>query len=88
MDLAGEDDHRGERPSRGIDAFNDSDPFAIPWLYNSYAACSMTGCSNDLCCMGYTHLKASLIKVVDILFKNTIFYYGILNKIKPLVDDF
>jgi hypothetical protein len=37
--------------------------------------------------MGYTHLKASLIEVVDILFKNTIFYYGILNKIKPLVDD-
>jgi hypothetical protein len=37
--------------------------------------------------MGYTHLKASLIEVVDILFKNTIFYYGILNKIKPLVND-
>jgi hypothetical protein len=37
--------------------------------------------------MGYTYLKASLIKVVDILFKNTIFYYGILNKIKPLVND-
>jgi hypothetical protein len=37
--------------------------------------------------MGYTHLKASLIEVIDILFKNTIFYYGILNKIKPLVND-
>jgi hypothetical protein len=37
--------------------------------------------------MGYTHLKASLIEVVDILFKNTIFYYGILNKIKPLIND-
>jgi hypothetical protein len=37
--------------------------------------------------MSYTHLKASLIKVVDVLFKNTIFYYGVLNKIKPLVDN-
>lgn len=33
-------------------------------------------------------MKASLIKVIDILLKNAIFYYGILNKIKPLVDDF
>jgi hypothetical protein len=48
----------------------------------------MTGCSDNLCCMGYTHLEASLIKVVDILFKNTIFYYSILNKIEPLINDF
>lgn len=38
--------------------------------------------------MGHTYLKASLIKVIDILLKNAIFYYGILNKIKLLVDDF
>jgi hypothetical protein len=88
VDLAREDDHRGERPSRCINAFNNSDPFAIPWLYSSYMACLMMGCSDNLCCMGYTHLEASLIEVVDILFKNTIFYYSILNKIKPLINNF
>jgi hypothetical protein len=87
IDLAREDDHGGQRPPRSINIFNNSNLFAIPWLYSSYAACSMVGCSNDLCCMSYTHLKASLIKVVDVLFKNTIFYYGVLNKIKPLVDN-
>jgi hypothetical protein len=88
VDLAREDDHRGESPSRGINAFNNSDPFAIPWLYSLYAAYLMMGCSDNLCCMGYTHLEASLIKVVDILFKNTIFYYSILNKIELLINDF
>jgi hypothetical protein len=88
MDLAREDDHRGERPSRSINRFNNSHPFAIPWLYGPYTACSVMRCSNNLCCRGYTYLKASFIKVVDILFKNTIFHYSILNKIKPLVDDF
>jgi hypothetical protein len=47
----------------------------------------MAGCSNNLYYISYTYLKASLIKVVDILFKNTIFYYGILNKIKLLVNN-
>jgi hypothetical protein len=87
VDLAREDDHGGQRPPRSIDTFNDSNPFAIPWLYSLYTACSMVGCSNDLCYISYTYLKASLIKVIDILFKNTIFYYGVLNKIKPLVDN-
>jgi hypothetical protein len=48
----------------------------------------MTGCSDNFCYIGYTHLEASLIKVVDILFKNTIFYYSILNKIELLINDF
>jgi hypothetical protein len=48
----------------------------------------MMGCSDNLYYIGYTYLEASLIKVVDILFKNTIFYYSILNKIKPLINDF
>jgi hypothetical protein len=87
MDLAREDDHWGERPSRGINAFNNYNPFAIPWLYSLYAACSMTGCSNNLSCMCHTHLEASFIKIVDILFSNTIFYYSILNKIKPLINN-
>jgi hypothetical protein len=87
MDLAREDDHRGQRLPRSIDIFNDSNPFAIPWLYSLYAACLMVGCSNDLCYISYTYLKASLIKVVDVLFKNTIFYYGVLNKIKLLVNN-
>jgi hypothetical protein len=60
----------------------------IPWLYSLYIAYSMTGCSDNLCYMGYTHLEASLIEVVDILFKNTIFYYSILNKIELLINDF
>jgi hypothetical protein len=79
MDLAREDDHRGEGPSRGINAFNNSDPFIIPWLYSLYAACLMMGCSNNLCCIGHTHLEASFIKIIDILLSYTIFYYGILN---------
>jgi hypothetical protein len=46
----------------------------IPWLYSLYTAYLVMRCSNNLYCRGHTHLKASFIKVVDILFKNTIFY--------------
>jgi hypothetical protein len=56
-------------------------------LYSLHIAILMMWCSNDLCYRGYTYLEASFIKVVDILFKNTIFYYSILDYIKPLFDD-
>jgi hypothetical protein len=87
MDLAGEDDHGGKTPSRDINAFNNSNLFAIPWLYSSYAACSMTGYSNNLYCIGHTHLEASFIKIIDILLGYTIFYYGIPNQTEPLTDN-
>jgi hypothetical protein len=60
----------------------------IPWLYSLYIACLVIRCSNNLYYRGYIYLKASFIKVIDILFKNTIFYYSILNKIKLLVNNF
>jgi hypothetical protein len=34
------------------------------------------------------HLKASFIKIIDILLSNTIFCYSILNQAKPLINDF
>jgi hypothetical protein len=84
MDLAREDDHRGEGLSRGINAFNNSDLFMIPWLYSLYAAYLIIGCSNNLCYIGHTHLEASFIKIIDILLSYTIFYYDILNQTEPL----
>jgi hypothetical protein len=43
MDLAREDDYRGQRPPRSINAFNNSNLFIIPWLYSLYAAYLMAG---------------------------------------------
>jgi hypothetical protein len=51
----------------------------IPRLYSLYITYLIIGYSNNLCSIGYTYLEASFIKVIDILLKNTIFYYSILN---------
>jgi len=47
----------------------------------------MVRSSDNFCCKYHTYLKACFIKIVDILFKNTIFCYSILNKIEPILDN-
>jgi hypothetical protein len=87
MDLAGEDDHRGEILFRGINIFNNSNLFIIPWLYSLYTAYLIIGYSNNLYYIGYTHLEASFIKIIDILLSYTIFYYSILNQTELLTNN-
>ena len=71
----------------GIDSFNNYNLFLIAWLYSSRPA-GPVGSSYNFSSCNNTHLAASFIKILDILIKNPILNFSVLNAFKPALNKY
>jgi hypothetical protein len=73
--------------SQRINILNNCNLFPIAWLYYLRSPNSIHSYNNSCHC-NHTHLEASFIKIPNIIVKNSILYFNILNTFKLIPDKY
>ena len=81
MKLCREDNKGRERPSVRIDTIDNCHLFTVSWLDRLRTTLPISA-YNNFCGANYTHLEPSLIKVIDIFLKDTVFREYISYEVK------
>ena len=82
MVLALEDDEGRDRPSLCIDALDDRRPLPVALLNALWSSPTLRACNN--CPSRYhAHHEARLVKVVDVIVRDTVLGFSILYKPEP-----